>query len=131
MDVKLYSNTVLRAAIGIAQHKSGREIGLEYERAVRDVSDYFFELSEVRDIWFLSEELTLTEFYWPSDNFPENLKGKTLDDFRLHSWLFAKNLSTFKETSNNQQKDLIHICCDLHTILLAERSSKYGMGLAA
>jgi len=124
---KLSYEIVLHAAIGIDQHKLGKEINPRYEKAIKSLSDYFFELSEIKDIEFPSEGLTLTEFYWPSNNFPINLKGKTLDDFRLHSWLFAKDLSMFKETSNNQQKDLIHICCDLHGMLITKRSSRYKL----
>ena len=118
---------VLQAAIGIDQHKLGKEIDPRYEKAIKDLSDYFSELSKIRDFEFSSEGLSLTKFYWPSNNFPENLKGKTLDDFRLHSWLFAKDLSMFKKSSINKQKDLIDLCCDLHGMLLTKRSGRYRL----
>jgi len=118
---------VSQAAIGIDQHKLGKEINPIYEKAIKDLSDYFSELSKIRDFEFSSEGLKLTEFYWPSDNFPKNLKGKTLDDFRLHSWLFAKDLSTFKEASRNKQKNLINLCCDLHGMLITKRSGRYSL----
>ena len=124
---ELYFETVLRAAIGINQHKLVKEIDPIYEKAIKYLSDYFSELSNIRDIEFSSEGLTLTKFYWPSDNFPKNLKGKTLDNFRLHSWLFAKDLSTFKEASINKQKNLIDLCCDLHGMLLTKRSGRYRL----
>ena len=125
MDVRTYSNKVLSAAIGIDQHKRGREIDPEYERAIEDLSDYFFELSKIKDLEFPSEELFLANFYWPSNTFPnENLRGKKLDDLRVHSWLFAKDLSTFKEASRNKQENLIHLCCELSKSLMLERGYK-------
>ena len=117
MDIELYFGTVSSAAMGIDMYKLGKEIDLKYEIAIKYLSDHFFRLSEIIDYEFSSYELILARFYWPSDNFPENL-GKTLDDFRLHSWLFAKDLSTSKEASSNKQKDLIHLCLELHRELL-------------
>ena len=55
---------------------------------------------------------------------------KTIDDLRVQTWLFAKDLETFREGTEKQQKDLLERCCDLTELVRLE--SNYGKrGLAA
>ena len=126
------SMLVLDSAMAVDQYQLNGKTDLRYEQAINKLSGMFFELVRIPANYLSpSLELFLAEFYWPAKDFPLNLKDKTFEDSRLHSWLFAKDLSTFRELSEERREELVASCSNLHRKLLAKRMRRRRMGLAA
>lgn len=133
------STLILNSMIAIDQYKTKREINQEYEQAINYLSKLFYNLSKspLNEIDVL-ENLhwptidALANFYWPSDVWPnENLRGKNIKDLKLPSWLFAKNLETFREDSKEELKSLLKECYELHSRIIPAFNLSRNRGLAA
>ena len=123
------SHLILDAALGLNLHIKNKE-DQDKTASINYLSKLFYDLSADSTYIDPVSEVELTRFYWPSENYPENLKGKTIEDFRVQTWLFAKNLETFREASEEELERLIEECCELHSIVLTY-SSRSRFGLAA
>ena len=111
------TGTIIISKLAIIQDTKRESIEPKYSQEVKELSEMFYNLSKDYNLDTYcrnqSTENVLERFYWPSNDFPENLRGKTTEDVRLHSWLFAKNLETFKKDSPGEKQKLIE---DLNTL---------------
>jgi hypothetical protein len=121
---KFNRDNALHSAMGIDQYKLNRKIDKRFQEAINDLSEVFFKLSKATYLEMdVVTPLLLANFYWPSERYSnEHLKGKTIYDLNPQSWLFAKELETFKEAPEKKQKELVESCCDLHGRLLLEET---------
>ena len=110
----------LDSAIAIDNYRINGKISTGDERPINELSKIFFMLSEIssREI---SPEISfeLKDFYWPKskDDYSggnKKLIGKKWEDFNLQSWFFAKDLSTFREQSEDKRNKLMNNCLKLN-----------------
>ena len=112
----------LDSAIAIDNYRINGKISLEDEKPINELSKIFFMLSEIslREISpGISSELI--NFYWPrsKDDYSlgnKKLIGKKWEDLNLQSWLLAKDISTFKEHSEEKRRELLEECLELTKI---------------
>ena len=109
------STLVLDVMLEMDAHINELDDGTEYEKATGVLSDFFENLSieEHPDSLVMVVDLA-QEFYWPG----KSLKRKTIDDFGLHSHLFAKELENYRDASEKRQKELMGYLGELHRIVL-------------
>lgn len=94
------------AEIAIDNHRLGKATEEQYQN-VRNLSNSLYEIAKGYDP---STEFMMDDVIWPNR---KDWVGKTRDDTRLQTWLFAKNLETFTYLSKERQRELLDACLRL------------------
>ena len=94
------------AAIAIDHHLLGRAMQKEYQN-INILSERLYSI--VRD-YDPTPEWMMNDTIWPNR---EDWKGKTVEDTKLQTWLFAKDLETLTELSRERQEELRDACLSL------------------
>jgi hypothetical protein len=110
------------AAIAIDKYLRQKATQEEYE----NIDRLSKKLYGIRDSYEPLSDLMMADVIWPNRR---DWKGKKVGDTKLHTWLFAKDLSTLKDLSIGRQQELKEACLDLSRT--ARRSSRPFFGLAA
>ena len=133
LDPYQIKELALKSAITIDNYRINGKISEEGEESINELSEIFFGMKKLK---WISPEISsgLINLYWPRSkddlysSHNKKLIGKNWEDFNLQSWLFAKDLSTFRKSSEERRKDLIDFCLELNRGLSA---GNYKLRLAA